>query len=449
MTREKILEEMFGLILVAAYCLLIAFIYIHQIQPDFAYLGLQINVHFEDKDVALILITITTVFLFRPREVYLPSSMLSLLIFYFVYIPALLISYVSGVVVGYDVLYLGLSMTISMMILFIIPRTFNIKFSGFQLNKKTFNFLSIIIIVSAVLVVVYFYRLNFSTIRSIANIGDLYNLRGGFRDISTGVPSVVSYLFAWSSKVIAPFMIVFGIINKKSPVLIAGIAFTVYIFLITGLKSVILAPIVILFLIKLLRSHKLNFVLVAFFLCSLLVISTISQVFGFPELNNILVRRVIIFPGLLTSYYFEYFSMEGYTYLGESVLAMFFDYHYDVSPPFLIGSYYFGRTEMSANANYLASAFGNFGAFGMIVYSLVLSLVFGFVDKIALYKQGAPEATALLALPIWALVDSALLTTFVTHGLLFAICILIVVPKELFISGNRAKDETRNRVNHR
>ncbi|MCG9711202.1 hypothetical protein L1D46_20850, partial [Pseudoalteromonas sp. Isolate3] len=129
---------------------------------------------------------------------------------------------------------------------------------------------------------------------------------------------------------------------------------------------------------------------------------------------------------LLNIYYFDYFD-DNYIYYSNSLLSLFLDYDYHSIPSRLIGYEYFGKEEMSANNGYLSDGYSNFGVFGILFVFIVTSFVFKSFYK---YKL-QPKFTGIIFVTFYAFQGSALVTSFITHGVLLLLILLALFQKDM------------------
>jgi hypothetical protein len=152
--------------------------------------------------------------------------------------------------------------------------------------------------------------------------------------------------------------------------------------------------------------------------------------FGSIVFTSLFVRRLLVTPGLLTGDYFQFFSQYPQMLLSHSILKGFITNPYgSLSPPFLIGGTYFHNASDSANANLWADAFANFGPAGVVVFSAILGVILWTFDSMT-QKSSLLLASLMLALPVFTLSNSGLLTTLLTHGLLVGVVAASFLPQE-------------------
>ena len=127
--------------------------------------------------------------------------------------------------------------------------------------------------------------------------------------------------------------------------------------------------------------------------------------------DDIIVRRLLFLPTYLNKVYWEYF--EEPLFLSHSVLKWIFYNRYTdlLAPPWRIGWEYWGL-HVSLNNGIISDGILNFGVIGGVVYVLIsLRILFGISRRVPSY--GVP----IILIYLWQLVNSALITTFVLHGL--------------------------------
>jgi hypothetical protein len=136
-------------------------------------------------------------------------------------------------------------------------------------------------------------------------------------------------------------------------------------------------------------------------------------------------------PGLLTGYYYEFFSSHPKAHLGHSIFKSLIDYPYAVEPPYLIGALYFHNASNDANANVWADAYANFGYFGVICFTLLLAAVLWLYDSMAV-ECDRRLATLAMALPAFSLANGALLTSLLSNGMALAMLLVYLMPREAY-----------------
>ncbi|WP_218121021.1 O-antigen polymerase [Nitrosomonas mobilis] len=360
--------------------------------------------------------------------------MLSFFVFFIVYMPAISVSYFSLAVHGDTYIKLFISLTLGVLVIFFVPRL-KLKMvyvKGFSARQFWAIFGFLIVFLSVF--VFSFYRLNINHLIQLQQLDALYDIREEYRATSSGIPGLIQYFFTWLIKIVAPFVVIIGLQIRKWYLVVSGVLFTILLFSISGHKSIFLSLFLIFGAWFFMRSNGgATFLRLSLFFFGLTTLGLALDYFGSSLINDVLVRRMLIIPGVLSGYYFEYYGVNEFAMLGYSVLGGLFDYSPGLTPPFIIGNEYFGRAEMSANVNFMASAYADFGVVGVILFSAVAAVLYRFLDMVALQKKISKTAALLVLMPSWALVDSTLLTVLATHGFVLLILIVVLLPRKDFV----------------
>jgi oligosaccharide repeat unit polymerase len=258
---------------------------------------------------------------------------------------------------------------------------------------------------------------------------EVYDVRADFVDATAGV-SFIGYLtLSWMQKVVNPLLIGYGLARGKLLSVIGGILGQLFLYGITGNKSVLLSGLMILFIVLALRYRGKFFGIFLIWGAGAMVliaawVDTIINTFWY---SSLLVRRLILTPGLLTWYYFDFFSdNEKGAQFGPFFRGLF-EYPYDAGIPFLIGAHFYGDPSTSANANFWADGYANFGYAGMFVQSILVGLMLWLFNSMSIGRDRL-ICLVLAAAGGWSLVNSSLYAVLITHGLLFALVLLFLLP---------------------
>lgn len=259
------------------------------------------------------------------------------------------------------------------------------------------------------------------------NLLDVYEVRESYGGHSG---ALMGYFLPWQAYVINMILLWYGLYRKNFLLIILMILAQLLIFGMTGFKSFLFAPMLVIVLYRSLIKdrHKKLF---GFILQGSIVIFVVANiaylVFGDIVTPSIFIRRLFFIPAQLNAFYFDFFSEHTKLMLSHSILGSFIKYPYDLLPPQLIAFNYHGRI-FAANTGYLGEAYANFGVLGVVCFSILLGVVLNYLDSIS---DGLPISLpiSVIIIPGMALVNSALLTVLFTHGLLVAIfCLWLFAP---------------------
>ncbi len=416
------------LLLVNLYIYCIVYIYINFAYPKYSYLGWQINPDINFFSIFSVALFTSLIALFIKKRIDGPLEILVVITYLVIYIPSLNLALIC--IERNDHLFnLFFSYTVSIAILIgmskINMKPIKLKF----LSVKNFNFLIYGMIFLMFTVVFIIYKPDIMNITKMLDFSDVYELREVYREVNKNIPGIVNYFFTWIVKFFIPFVFVMGIVNKSLKLKIISLLMIFSMFLVSGHKSIILGFGLVLLMDWVLKNKKEETFKLVKGLTYLVLIATILSIFGFLALQEVIVRRAIIVPGLLSNFYFDYYGKNDFALMGYSIFSFIFDYPYDKTPPFVIGEYYFNRSEMSANANYMAAAYADFGILGTILITSLCGLYFKLINMISAEKNMIKISCLLAIVPMWALLDSSFVTVLITHGLIWLIVLMVVIPK--------------------
>jgi hypothetical protein len=265
------------------------------------------------------------------------------------------------------------------------------------------------------------------------SLEEIYEVRDSYRASFEHVPRVARYAVTWLGNVVAPIALARGLATRRWAWVVAGVATELVLVSITGFKHLLFASVLVAAVVVLARTtdlRRLGRRVAALAVAGVCAVTAIDAGTGNFVLSSLFVRRLILTAAINTKYHFAYFQDRPKAMLGYGLLSRWVDYPYDRPPAFLVGEAYYGNPETSANANLWADAYANFGLAGVFGCTAVLALVLYLVDWIG---RGLPTGLALAALAQSAvsLSNTAMLTVFLTHGMLLAVLLVAFMPEHV------------------
>jgi hypothetical protein len=257
---------------------------------------------------------------------------------------------------------------------------------------------------------------------------DTYSVRAEYTGILGRVSSLVAYAIGWQAWVINPFVMAMGLRSRRVSWVLAGAAGEFAIYSITAFRAMFFAVGLLLYLLWAMRSKQAFGTRLATTWTAIFAGAGALKFFGYALMPEALVGvRMTALPGLLTGYYYEFFSSHAKVHLGHSVLKWFVDYPYVVEPPYLIGYLYLHSAGEDANANIWADAYANFGYAGIMCFTLLLAIVLWLYDSMAVGRD-MRLAALVIGLPAFALANGGLLTCLLSNGMGLAMLLVYLVP---------------------
>ncbi|MFC2947713.1 oligosaccharide repeat unit polymerase [Virgibacillus sediminis] len=384
------------------------FVFVH---PLFEYSGFTLDVSVAKMIESYVIVLIVSYLLAILDDYDKPSKIVVYILFLNLYLPISSLYWLQNNSREY---YLVISLAFLLMY-FIISKSKPIAI--FRLKEGSNLAL---IILAAITVVVYGYLIATGGLQRMnLNLLNVYSTREGYAESSN---TLIAYLLPWQAHVVNLSLLTFGLIKNNKYIVFAMLFLQVFMFSMTNFKSFLFAPVVVVGLFFIIKQGYKNCLLflMSFLLSFLMVVMLILyKINGGIVLLSIFLRRLFFAPADLHFIFYEYFAQIDKYKLSHSILSSVFNNPYGVSPVVLVAKNVY-ETDFSPNVGIFGDAFLNFGLIGILIFSAILGLVLVFFDSVA---KLAPFILpiSIIAIPSMSLVNSAMFTSFATHGILFAI----------------------------
>lgn len=246
------------------------------------------------------------------------------------------------------------------------------------------------------------------------SLGDVYAVRSTWASEGSWIST---YLFPWLANTLLPLLLVHAWKKRRlGEVLVLG--FTAYmLFTSTGMKAYLFMPalVAVVLLVSAWRPPtSIVPVGLGIFAGAMLLLDTITRSVAWSSLG---IRRILLVPARLTSVYLEFFTVNPVTRLSDSILFRgWLQYPYPTSVSRMIGAV-LGQPSMNANTGLAADGFTNFGVVGSLVWAVLLGILMRLLRAATEHRENRQEAWAVAAMWPVVLLDSALTTSLLTHGL--------------------------------
>lgn len=268
------------------------------------------------------------------------------------------------------------------------------------------------------------FRFNFS-------LTNVYELRNETKAMS--IPRVLSYLYSWS-KVCIPVIMAYFLSRKRW---IRGLIclFTLFLaFGIDGSKFVLLLTLLAagISVLPHIDVKKLNRLVLAGITGVVAVSMLLYFLFGNLLAYSLFVRRLIFVPLRITQCYFDFFTTHTPDYFRGSFMRIFGAVTPYPDMAKMIGGLYFNAPDMNCNCGLAANAVANLGVAGCVIMPIIMIVVLYLMDLAAdgidprVYFSAAVYASQ-------ALINSALFTVLLTHGMLLIIIIIALMKRDKFL----------------
>jgi oligosaccharide repeat unit polymerase len=272
------------------------------------------------------------------------------------------------------------------------------------------------------------------------NLALVYEFR---TEASSNLPGLFGYLMPTFSKAIVPVGVVLSLLHRQWTLLVIFLFCAVMIFALSSHKSPLFIPFAIIVIYWTLQYQNAIRLVVLVFIAIVIIggLDFYLRQSGIGDYSGLIgslgVRRSLLVPSYLNWIYYDFFSVNPYTYWADSKFSLgLIQSPYDLGIAQLIGRDALG-TEGNANTGWIGSGMANAGYLGIIIYSVLIGLVLSLIDAYA-KKHSSSLITALFLIPVMNAVRSTDFTNmFLTHGL-FALLLIVIMLKPLSAKGNYA-----------
>jgi len=407
----------------AVYFLVIMLIYYYRVVPAFSYMGYGWNQPYRGFVFVMALFAIFPS-VFMQVNLARPSIMANWILYMFVYMPSVSISILVTNRSWQAGLLLQFVLLSGMMLQLLVSRFRLVRFRRSIITWPRYSKILGGAALASLVVIVFLVGVHFNLMVFV----DEYIIRDSFNTRINAYP-LLAYLISWLSDVINPLWLLVSLFRGNRGSASIACMGQAFIFAQSGHKTVLFS--VLMILVLYFFSSRFKGKLVLYFVLAITFLMVFS--WGIDLLTDsyfatsIFARRGVHTPGLLTGYYWDYFSDHSILFYSHSFMKSFIKYPYAMAPPFVIGYQYFESVEMAANVNYLADGFSNLGYFGIIVHAGILAMYLYIYDSVS-QDMNVDFAALILIVPVLGLVNSALFTCLLTGGLGLLVFLVAMMP---------------------
>lgn len=254
---------------------------------------------------------------------------------------------------------------------------------------------------------------------------ETYDVRAAVSERET---LLTAYLLGPLRIALLPMLVVYGLMDFRRNwwMTLLGVACLLFLFLLNPQKSIFFGLFVVLAMYAFKSYYAKAGMVLYGLVAACLTAALLNVATGHLMAESIVLRRLFFIPVIVSDNYFTFF--DGHPMLlSHSVLGHWVDYPYQLEPSRMIGEMMYNRAETNCNTGIVGDGFMNFGHVGAVLFVAAAAL---FVRCVEGQMQNA-RFFGLTALLVYTFLNSALLTTLLTHGglvLLAAVCFLI--PEE-------------------
>jgi glycosyltransferase involved in cell wall biosynthesis len=406
----------------ATYVVTLVLAYLVFISPQFSDGGLVNKLAGVDSLIVAVILAVVPA-LWLPATARRPSDAGLWLVYTVGYVPSIVVPpFILGS--GWGLLPLWVALASSFVVVVIVADRVQLHLPRVNLSPTAFGLLLVLLAVGGLVVMLILFGLP----DGLPTLDRVYETRSEFRDALERTGAIGGYAVWWSGQVVAPLLVTYGLWSRRPAMVIAGAALFAYVYALAGFRSMLFAGFLLIALIALVvRLWRWFGVAIPALASALIIACAAVAAAGWMLPLSLLVRRLLVVPGEVIAYYYDFFATRPGYGLSHSILSGIVPRPYPESPPVLIGKHYFLAPGINANGNLWADGMANFGLVGVVGASLLLGLLLLVMDAVARGKSPA-MTTAVGGVGVWSLTNSGLLTSIMTHGIGPLIALLWLMP---------------------
>ena len=145
-----------------------------------------------------------------------------------------------------------------------------------------------------------------------------------------------------------------------------------------------------------------------------------------PILSGTFVNRFLFIPALLTQWYFDFFEGKPFYFAESHLFNQVVNSPYYIPVGFLISKVYLHTTDAYANNGIVSDGFMNLGYIGVLLFSLIFSVVFGIFNSLNLNKG----YFGLFFSIIYMILSVQFLSCFITGGILIFFILAVFLLRD-------------------
>lgn len=324
---------------------------------------------------------------------------------------------------GYDVVYF-IAAILFFTLICLIPRTVRFKFRPRRSSRTP-----VIVLSSSIILLAVAWIVSKGGLSSLSfSISDMYAVRADVKDVYFQGPFL--YLNNWAAKIFAPVLLAIGLMSGRYGIALFAIAAEIFFYGAYAQKTPIALVGFTLFSIWAVPRRFRTAALETLFGVLVLTATYLYLVYGEVLVNAIVVNRTFFGPAINNVFYFEYFQDAPFTYFSNSFLKGLIDYPLDQHVFDIISIIRTGDVGINPNTGALGTGYMHMGYFGLLLYAAVIGALMSIVESLSKYHHSW-VAVAVAGPPTFIMLTSTdLSVALVTNGLLLAMVILFLWPRE-------------------
>lgn len=251
---------------------------------------------------------------------------------------------------------------------------------------------------------------------------NVYDIRG-----ESKLPLLLIITQNFLCRIVIPLTLLIAIGEKKWVAVCFVILIQVYTFAVTGFKTYLFIPLMMIGL-KLMPSLNLKRTILVALPLVLIAGIVLYKITDNYMLSAIFSDRIFFFPAYIKYCYFDFFCTNEFVYYSQNSIAKILGVHsnYETLVSYMIGGIYFDKPEMMTNTGYMADAYSNLGVIGILLMSLILAVVIRYSKRrLDLFPAELQSSiSAIFIIFFYTLNDGHVINVLFSGGMLFVVLLI-------------------------
>lgn len=307
----------------------------------------------------------------------------------------------------------------------------NYHFKDLSVNFLSFSHTLFFLLITIFLLYISSYGFSINTDLLSFDTLLIYGVRDTFNVAS--VSGIRAYIFENFSSLILPVSVAYAVLFNRYLMLICSLFMVLVIFSTDAMKGTLLAPImsgiIMLLFKKKVITNQFDLLKVSFLSSSILLI-ILLLINDTLFISALVYFRTIFLPSMISSFYFDFFQFNDFTYFSDTGIFSFFtgdSYPLNVKK-MVASNYLYKNPATNMNVGLVGDGFLKIGFLGILVTAIVLSIFLKLINELGKNKNTI-LIKAMLFYPFYALINGSLYTIILTNGLFLSIILIIFLEK--------------------
>lgn len=417
---NHVLEKILQNIIVLGLYFLLCTVYSDVVVDTYSFGGFtKIDKPHHEFAVLLLITSVTIV----PNIVKNSNDIFILLSFYFLILPSAVLCSMEGsnplfmILIFAGVLFVKLSYTC---VKLIAIKLFGDSRKSKDVNSPVLFWLPFLFMISVLIALACQVNHQFNL-----SFKEVYNYRFDFND-SLKFP--MNYLLPFAAGPVLSYLVALSLSRRQWMMLLLVIMSGVLFFGFSTHKAFLFTPFLVLFIYIALtrKNHLFNTIAASFGVgCALALFGNgfVAELTG-----NTFVNRVLFIPAQIHYVFFEEFSRIGCLYWAESKISFgLFDTPLHLNSVNYIAEVMTGDPKIGANVGWIANGYMNLSITGVIIYSIIISILLFLVDCLSCNFNNYVLLSSFSPPYFYLITSSDLFVSLLTGGILPMLAILVLV----------------------